>query len=206
MVAGQSALLDGPVNPAQFIEPLTKSNPERRKALLTLCGLYAGLALLILLTADYVSGHAFERMQDILAKGGEGTQPALAALFAEPQVAYGALLATGLGSMLSVPFWHAPALVHWGGQGARQALFSSTLAVWLSKGAFAAYMLAWAGLMIGFFMASAFLLALLGMPQMASLVLFPAGLIFSTVFYLSGLFTFTDSFGGTPSVAGPPQA
>jgi len=28
MVAGQSALLDGPVNPAQFIEPLTKSNPN----------------------------------------------------------------------------------------------------------------------------------------------------------------------------------
>ena len=27
-----------------------------------------------------------------------------------------------MGALLSVPFWHAPALVHWGGQGLTQAL------------------------------------------------------------------------------------
>ena len=48
-----------------------------------------------------------------------------------------------LGALLSVPFWHAPALVHWGGQGVAQALFSSTLALWRNKAAFALNGLLW---------------------------------------------------------------
>jgi hypothetical protein len=36
----------------------------------------------------------------------------------------------------------------------------------------------------------------LGAPQLANVVSVPAGLTFSTVFYISLLFTFTDSFGG----------
>ena len=51
----------------------------------------------------------------------------------------------GLAACLSVPFWHAPALVYWQGQGVGQALFSSTLAVWRCKGAFLMYSLAWVG-------------------------------------------------------------
>ena len=40
------------------------------------------------------------------------------------------------------------------------------------------------------------------MRQMASSVALPAALMFSTVFYISVLFTFNDSFSG---VAPPPQ-
>ena len=57
----------------------------------------------------------------------------------------GLLLRFGLLGLLSVPFWHAPALVHWDAQGAAKSLFFSTIAVWRNKGAFIVYSLAWLG-------------------------------------------------------------
>lgn len=194
MVAGQSALLDGPVRPSQFFEPL-RADPVRRRALITLCVAYGVLALLILMLADGVSNSAWGRIQRLMAKG-DGAQAEIDLILAEPGVTTGVLLALGGGALLSVPFWHAPALVHWGGQGVQQALFSSTLAVWRSKGAFFAYILAWAGLLFLFGLVAAVLFALLGVPQMAGVLGVPAGLVFSAVFYLSVLFTFNDSFGG----------
>ena len=131
----------------------------------------------------------------------DSTQADIDALLSEPGVAGGALLAVVLGALLSMPFWHAPALVHWGGQGVRQALFSSTLALWRSKGAFFAYMVAWVGVLLLFGLITAVVFGLIGVPQLSGLIGIPAGLVFSTVFYISVLFTFTDSFGGAPMVA-----
>jgi hypothetical protein len=196
MIASQSALLDGPVHPRQFIEPLRASSPQRR-ALIVLCVSYGLAALLILWLADVVSNSAWGRLQELLAQGASA-QPAIDALLSEPGVATGALLAVVLGAALSVPYWHAPALVYWGGHSVAQALFSSTLAVWRSKGAFFVYSMGWAGLVMGFGVASAVILAMLGVPQLASMLGVPAGLVFSAVFYVSLLFTFNDSFGGTP--------
>jgi len=194
MVAGQSALLDGPVHPRQFIEPL-RGDPARRRALLTMCVVYGVLAMSILMLADAVSGSAWGRLQVLMAKG-EVAQPEVDALLSEPGVGTAMILAVSLGMLLSVPFWHAPALVHWGGQGVQQALFSSTLAVWRSKGAFIAYAAGWVGVVMLFGLLAAVLFAVLGMPQMAGVLGVPAGLVFSAVFYLSVLFTFNDSFGG----------
>jgi hypothetical protein len=204
MVAGQSALLGGPVHPRQFIEPL-RGSALRRNALLTLCGLYGLLAIGTLLLADAVSNHAWERLQGLLIKG-DGAQAEVDALLSEPGVGAGVLLALVLGSALAVPFWHAPALVHWGGQGVRQALFSSTLALWRSKAAFFTYMMAWAGVLMLFGLVTAVVFGLLGAPQLAGLIGIPAGLVFSTVFYLSVLFTFTDNFGGAPTFTPAPSS
>ncbi len=194
MVAGQSALLDGPVHPRQFIEPL-RGDATRRRALLTLCVAYGVLAMCILMLADAVSGSAWGRLQVLLPKG-EAAQPAIDALLAEPGVGTAVILAVTLGTLLSIPFWHAPALVYWGGQGAQQALFSSTVAMWRSKGAFLTYAAGWLGVVLLFVVVVAVLFAVLGVPQMAGVLGVPAGLVFSAVFYLSVLFTFNDSFGG----------
>jgi hypothetical protein len=67
----------------------------------------------------------------------------------------------GLMGLLSVPYWHAPALVHWGGQGVAQALFSSTLAL-AQQGAFAFNMLLWGALM-GVASAVSLVFALIGL-------------------------------------------
>ncbi len=195
MVASQSALLDGAVHPGQFIEPL-RGDPARRRAMLMLCAIYGVLALAILLLCGWISDDAMTRLQVLLAQGAQA-RAQIDALLAEPGVTTGGLLLLVLGSALSVPFWHAPALVHWGGQGVGQALFSSTLAVWRGKGAFVAYFLGWTALILVFGVASALLFGLFGAGRLATLVAVPAGLVFSTVFYVSLIFTFNDSFGTT---------
>lgn len=200
MIASQSALQGGPVHPSQFIEAL-RSDPARRRSMLILCLAYGLSAVAILGLCDLVSDSAFQRLMTLAAKGA-AAQAEIAALLDEPGVAAAAFLLALLGSLLSVPFWHAPALVHWGGQGVGQALFSSTLAVWRNKAAFFSYMLAWGGLILLFGVGSALLFGLLGMRQLANVAALPAGLMFSTVFYLSLIFSFNDSFGG----AGLPNA
>jgi hypothetical protein len=196
MVAAQVALLDGKVHPRQFIEPL-QTDPVRRSALIKLCVIYGVGALFILLMVDLVSDSAWARLQALMAKG-DAAQDQIDALLAEPGVGAAVVLAAVLGTALSVPFWHAPALVHWGGQSAGQALFSSALAVWRCKGAFMLYMLGWLGVILSFGLATAVLFGMLGQPQWAGVLGVPAGLVFSTVFYISLLFTFNDSFGGSP--------
>ena len=196
MIASQSALLDGPVHPRHYIEPLL-TDATRRRSLLLLCVGYGVAALAILWTADAMSNGAWGRLHLLLPKG-PAAQAEIDALLAEPGVASGALLALLLGTALSVPYWHAAALVHWGGHGVAQALFSSAMAVWRCKGAFFVYAMGWLGVMLVFGMLSALVLGLLGMPQLVSVLAVPAGLAFSAVFYVSLLFSFNDSFGGTP--------
>ncbi len=193
MVASQSALLAGPVGPRQYIEPL-RGDAARRKALLLLCLGYGLAAMGILLLCDWMSGSAFARLQTLMAQG-SSAQGEIDALLSEPRVGLALMTGLLLGSLLSVPYWHAPALIHWGGQGVGQALFSSALAVWRSKGAFALYMAGWCSLILLFGLLSTLLFGLLGAAQLAGLAGVPAGLLLSTVFYVSLLFTFNDSFG-----------
>jgi hypothetical protein len=134
----------------------------------------------------------------------EQAQNDLAAALNDPRLAQGLLLLGLLGSLLSVPFWHAPALVLWGGQGLAQALFSSTLSLWRAKGAFSLYSLTWLAAWIGSSMLAGLLLALLGAPQLATAVGLPLSLGFSAAFYASLWFTFDDCFG--PVGPGEPPA
>ncbi len=198
MVAGQSALLGGAVKPTQFFEPL-RGDASKRRALITLCLIYGVCALAILLLCDALSNSAMERVQTLMAKS--APQAEIDAILAEPGVAQALIAGVLLGTLLSLPFWHAPALVHWGGQGVAQSLFSSSVAMWRSKGAFLLYGLVWAAIIVIFGVLTALVFGLLGARQFASVLAMPAGLLFSTVFYVSLLFTFNDSFGG-----GAPQA
>jgi len=193
MVATQSALLGGPVHPGQFFEPL-RGQAQRRRALLGLCLSYGIAAFAILLLCSWVSGDALGRLQALMARG-DSTPEQVDALLEEPGVASAALTLLVLGTALTVPFWHAPALVHWGGQGMAQALFSSTLALWRTKGAFTLYSLTWAALTLLTGALSALLFGLIGAHTLATLVALPLGLVFSTVFYVSLLFVFNDTFG-----------
>jgi hypothetical protein len=101
----------------------------------------------------------------------------------------------GLATLLSIPFWHAPALVHWGGQSAWQSMFSSTLALWRARGAFAVYALGWALVTLGLGLLAMAAVLLLGNRQVVSVLAMPVGLVISAVFYVSLWFGFTDCFG-----------
>ena len=133
MLASRTARQDGAVHPGLFIEPL-RSERGRRNALLTLCAAYALATVLIMSFSDWVDAGAFEQLQRLLAEGDEA-HAELNALLAEPRLTWGLLTRFGLAALLSVPFWHAPALVYWQGQSTAQALFSSSLALWRCRGA-----------------------------------------------------------------------
>lgn len=196
MVAGQSALLDGAVHPRQFIEPL-RTDTRRRRALIVLSLGYGASVLLIALLLYLVSGTVVD--------GAVATPPAAAASAASapveidlqrPEVLRVMFIGLALLAMLSIPYWHAPALVHWGGQGVAQALFSSTLAVWRCRGAFLIYAIVGGALVIGGLMVVSVAAGLLGAPSLVAVLAVPVALSMTSVFYLSVLFSFNDSFGG----------
>jgi hypothetical protein len=199
MVASLSALKGGPVQPGQYVEPLA-GDPLRRRHLLILCAAYGVCAVALLLLCNWVSDGKLIELQRLLAEGEPRTEQ-IEALAADRGVFVGTVTVLVGATLLSVPFWHAPALVYWGGQGVGQALFSSTLAVWRAKGAFLVYALTWAAVIALFGLLSALLLGLIGVPQLAGLLALPAGLVFSTVFYVSLIFSFNDSFGRTETDA-----
>ena len=201
MVAAESALRGGPIHPGQFVQPL-RASADRRRALLSLCVTYGTVSLVVMLVSDWIDGGRFERLQRLIAQG--GAHPEIDVLLADPRLAWGAIVRFGTIALLSVPFWHAPALVHWGGQGWGQALFSSTLAVWRAKGAFVVYIVSWVTMIALFGAVTAALSALLSAREFAGILLLPSVLIFSTVFYVSLLFTFHDSFGGSTAEVGAP--
>jgi hypothetical protein len=206
MIAARSALGAGPVHVGQLIEPLrggTETAASRRTQVLQLCGLYAVATALVMLASDALDGGAFEKLQVLLATARDTTkQRELDALLADEGLLQGLLLRLSGTALLSIPFWHAPALVWWQGQGIGQSLFSSTLACWRNRGAFLVYALAWTVTIVVFAVVAGGVFALLGMPQMVTLTAVPAGLMFSTAFYVSLLFTYQGCFGDDTSEPG----
>ena len=195
MLASQAALHDLPVHPGLFIEPL-RGEPGRRNNLLSLCALYALATVAIMTLSDWIDGGSFERLQQLMAKGDEA-RAELEAILADPRLMWGLVTRFGLAACLSMPFWHAPALVYWQGQSVGQALFSSTFALWRCKGAFLMYSLAWFGVIAIFAAIAGLVFSLFDARQLAGLIAMPAGLMFSTVFYVSLLFTYEGCFSTT---------
>ena len=199
MIATRSAQAGGPVNAGHLVEPLrggSDSALARRKQLLALCGLYALLTALVMLASDALDGGAFERLQVLLAGArSEAAQKEIDALLAHAGLRQGLLLRLGGTALLSIPFWHAPALVWWQGQGVAQSLFSSTLACWRNRGAFLVYGLSWTVTIVLFGIVAGGAFALIGAPQLVAFAAVPAGLMFSTAFYVSLLFTYQGCFG-----------
>jgi hypothetical protein len=194
--AARAARAGQPVHAGLLFEPFRPgADARQRTALLRLCLAYATAMALVMLLSQSVDGGSFERLQLLMAaERTEATQQQIDDLLADPQLRNGMFLRVTLLAALSVPFWHAPMLVAWHGQGLAQSLFSSTLACWRNKGAFAAYLLGWLGISAAFGLAASAIVALLGIPQLATLALPPAALVFSVVFYASLYFVYADCF------------
>lgn len=199
--ATRAALAGENVHAGQLVEPLLPGgDARRRRTLLSLCVGFATASALIMLLAEAVDGGTFERLQILLAgTRDDAARQEIDALLSDARLHRGMWLRFGLTGLLSVPFWHAPMLVWWHGQSAAHALFSSTLACWRNKAAFALYLLAWIATVAAFGVACGLVFALLGTPQMLAVAALPAGLMFSTAFYVSLYFTFADCFAIGPS-------
>ena len=178
--------------PRVFIEPLQQGR-SAQAAMLQLGVLYALATALIMWLSDAVDGGALDRAMQALGSSKTTAEETQAAL-SDGRLQAGLLLRFGLAGLLSVPFWHAPALVHWGGHPALKSLFFSLVACWRNRGAFALYALTWTAVILVFAVLVNLLFAIFGQTQMMALAAMPASLIFSTVFYASLYFTFADCF------------
>ena len=191
MVAAEATFAGAPIHPGLYLAALRRDR-TRRRSQGALCALYGLVTVALMLFCDWLDGGAFDQLQRLMSRG--GSQEEVDALLAQPAFATAMGMRLAGAALISIPFWHAPALVHWGGQGPAQALFSSTVAIWRAKGAFALYMLGWFVLIVGFGVLTAVVLSALGLTQLGGMVALPGALTLSTIFYVSLIFTFNDCF------------
>jgi hypothetical protein len=183
--------------------------PALRRRSLMLCFAFGVTVVLIIQLGVWLGGSELaEAMKPVATTQGDARD--LMAVLGHPAVGRFANTIWLLAAILSVPFWHALALVHWGGQSMAQALFSSTLALWRTKGAFLVYGLGWLGtVMIASLVAGigvALLTAATGSPTVAMALGAVIFIALSAAFYVSLWFMFADSFGAPeddPAVTPP---
>ncbi|NUZ05415.1 BPSS1780 family membrane protein [Piscinibacter koreensis] len=179
--------------PAAFVE-LARSPRERRIELLKLGAAYAAATLVVMALSDLIDGGALDAFVESVPTSNRNPD-GVAARLAEPRLQIGLLMRVLLASLVSVPFWHAPALVHWGGVSWVKSLFFSSVAIWRNRGAFVVYALVWVGLMFGMLIAISLGLLVFG-PAAPTILAMPLSLILTTVFYATLWFTFADCFAG----------
>lgn len=87
--------------------------------------------------------------------------------------------------LISMLFWHAPALIGWHGIPMSQALFFSMVACWRNKWAFLLYGLSWAAVFFGVQMIGVLLTTLGISPAFVQLLMTPVNIAVAAVLYAS---------------------
>lgn len=187
MIASREVQAGRKAHPGLLLQPLRAA--QRRRPLLQLGAVYAVAATLVVLLSHLLDGGRFAAAVQAVAEN-EATPE----LLSDPMLEFGVLLRLVLMSLLSLVFWHAPALVFWDKLPVGKALFASMLACLRAWGAFALYGVAWFVLLLGFMMLAQTLFALFGVAQAAAAAALPTVMLFSTVFYASLYFSYADSF------------
>lgn len=190
---------------AAFVAPLKPGHPQAR-ALLRMTLIYVVASVLAGLISSLAYGDAFGALVE--AETSDKPNPgAIAERLADPRLFTGMLVQLGLATLLSVPFWHAPALIYWGGQGLAQALFSSTIACWRNRGAFVLYGLTFGGLVFAVTLLGGMLLGLLGTGAVVAMLALAISLVIPAAFYASLYFTFGGCFeSAEPAPPPAPEA
>lgn len=165
-------------------------DPLNRNRLLQLGAAYAAAAIAVVLLSHVLDGGRFAAAIEAIAT----EETTATAALEDPLLPWSVLLRLGLMALLSLAFWHAPALVCWGRMPVNKALFASIVACWRSRGAFAVYGIAWFGLTMLFVTLLQVVTALLGLQQVMGLAVLPLTMLVSTIFYASLYFSFVDAF------------
>lgn len=192
MLATRDVLDDLPVRPSAFWIPLT-TGPEARQALLRIGTVYVAVFLLIYFFGDRLDGgEARTWLETMFTPNADGSMPEPVAL--SGLATFVLLLKTFGLAVVSIPLWHAPALVHWGRQGAAQAMFSSIVSLWQTRAAFLVYLLGWCAIGLFFLMLTLVLGAVFGSLQVAVALMTPVSWALSAIFYVTIWFGFVDTF------------
>ncbi len=195
MIATQDMLDDLKLRPSVFWAPFAASAPSRRGTLAIML-IYILAAVVLAACANALDGGEARRWLDAVMQAAhtpppEGKPPEIPAMSI---AAAGTVRFMVLGlTLVSIPMWYAPALVHWGGQGVAQALFSSVVAVWRTRAAFFTYMAGWIVIGIAFDALMQLLAAAFG-AQAVSLGALTGQMILSATYFVATWFGFSDTF------------
>ena len=127
-----------------------------------------------------------------------GQMPTLA-MAQEPGTQVAMLVFMALQLVLSLMFWHAPALVHWHQVPPIKSVFFSLVACLRNFGAFTLFGLIWMAILVSVILLITVIASLLGNPQMAGLMLLPVSMLIAAMFFTSTYFSFRDCFDTGPT-------
>ncbi|MEN9899639.1 MAG: hypothetical protein RLZZ152_683 [Pseudomonadota bacterium] len=164
-----------------------RAGQQRLKAMMVLGGLYALSFLAVMAISALVDGGGFAKVY--LANA-----PITPEVVNDTDFQTAMWLTTIMYVPLSMLFWHAPALVHWHGVPPVKSLFFSAIACWRNLGAFALYLLAWAGVFVAGAMLILLISSALGGNDLSAAVLMPGALLMAAMFFTSVYFSVKDCF------------
>lgn len=164
-----------------------RAGQQRLKAMMLLGGLYALSFLAVMAISALVDGGGFAKVY--LANA-----PITPEVVNDADFQTAMWLTTIMYVPLSMLFWHAPALVHWHGVPPVKSLFFSAIACWRNLGAFAVYLLAWAGVLVAGAVLIVLISSALGGNDLSAAVLMPGALLMAAMFFTSVYFSVKDCF------------
>ncbi len=164
-----------------------RAGQQRLKAMLVLGALYAVSFLAVMGISVLIDGGGFAKVY--LANA-----PITPEVVNSSDFQSAMWVATLLYIPLSMLFWHAPALVHWHGVPPVKSMFFSAVACWRNLGAFAIYLLAWAGVFVVGATVILVISSALGGNDLSGAVLMPGALLMAAMFFTSIYFSVKDCF------------
>lgn len=164
-----------PMQLGMWTQPLRDGTVRRRLFVLGLAYLGSCLAGGLIATVPFLDG-----IRAALGGGGEIDEVALLGALQAPLITFGLLYL-----LISMLFWHAPALIGWHGVPLGQALFFSMVACWRNKWGFLLYGLSWGAIFFAMQMAGV-LFTMIGLPAtLTQLLLTPLNIAVAAVLYAS---------------------
>jgi hypothetical protein len=162
-------------------------SPQRSKAMLKLGFMYAAGFMAIYAIVAVIDGGD---IASAITKAGAVTPE----IFQLPHFFVTVFTGMGLYMVLSLLFWHAPALVHLHNVSPSKALFFSLVACLRNWAAYVVYGLTWLAVFVFGMTLMASVAALLNLGNAGGLIALPMVLVLTTMFICSMYFTFRDSF------------
>ncbi|TAL24144.1 MAG: hypothetical protein EPO01_06045 [Aquabacterium sp.] len=180
----------------QVLADIWRVPAPRRNALVRVSSLYvaAVLACFVVVVLVYRNGPDAGLVGKLLQAMEDKRQEDVEALLAGSRLWVYALLLSSLLSVVSLVFWHAPALAHALGMRPGKALFFSAMACWHNRAAFLVYGLAWGALGFLVMLVSALAGQLLQSEAAAAVIALPSMVLLMASFYASLHFSTADCF------------
>lgn len=169
-----------------WLQPLRVQETRRRLLGLGMAYLACSLTAGLLATVPFL-----DSLRSAITDDGVFDEQAIMAAMQWPLIVFGLLYV-----VISVLFWHAPALIGWHRVKLGQALFFSMVACWRNKAAFILYAASWGAILFSLQIIGSFLETLGLSPGTTQMLLTPLNIVMAAVLYCSFYPAYLSIFGG----------